>query len=135
GQDRLLPPARPPARRARRRQLRRGTRGRRRRSGVDALRLQAALERSAAAQRDPRHGARARSARADRGGLGPPARRRMEERVEARMSAAAFSFVFVTVLLDMVAIGIIIPVLPGLVVAVRGGDTASAGAAPSLVGP
>jgi DHA1 family tetracycline resistance protein-like MFS transporter len=39
---------------------------------------------------------------------------------------AAFAFVFVTVLLDMLAVGIIIPVLPGLVVAFRGGDTASA---------
>jgi DHA1 family tetracycline resistance protein-like MFS transporter len=53
--------------------------------------------------------------------------------VEARVSAA-FSFVFVTVLLDMVAIGIIIPVLPGLVVAFRGGDTASAAAIYGLFG-
>ena len=37
---------------------------------------------------------------------------------------AAFAFVFVTVLLDMLAIGIIIPVLPKLVVGFVGGDAA-----------
>ena len=40
-------------------------------------------------------------------------------------SRAAFVFIFVTVLLDMLALGIIIPVLPGLVVGFVGGDTAS----------
>lgn len=39
---------------------------------------------------------------------------------------AAFAFIFVTVLLDMLAIGIIIPVLPKLIEEFRGGDTASA---------
>jgi DHA1 family tetracycline resistance protein-like MFS transporter len=39
---------------------------------------------------------------------------------------AAFAFVFVTVLLDMFAIGIIIPVLPKLVENFMGGDTARA---------
>ncbi len=39
---------------------------------------------------------------------------------------AAFAFVFVTVLLDMLALGMIIPVLPALVVGMQGGDTASA---------
>src|SRR5512138_2925438 len=39
---------------------------------------------------------------------------------------AAFAFVFVTVLLDMFAIGMIIPVLPRLVEAFMGGDTARA---------
>lgn len=39
---------------------------------------------------------------------------------------AAFAFVFVTVLLDMLALGMIIPVLPALVVGLQGGDTASA---------
>jgi DHA1 family tetracycline resistance protein-like MFS transporter len=39
---------------------------------------------------------------------------------------AAFAFIFITVLLDMVALGIIIPVLPGLIVGMLGGDTASA---------
>jgi MFS transporter, DHA1 family, tetracycline resistance protein len=43
-------------------------------------------------------------------------------------TAAAFAFIFVTVLLDMVAIGIVVPVLPELVVSFRGGD-ASSGAA------
>ena len=37
---------------------------------------------------------------------------------------AAFAFIFITVLLDMLALGIIIPVLPGLVVVFVGGDTA-----------
>ena len=39
---------------------------------------------------------------------------------------AAFIFIFVTVLLDMVAFGVIIPVLPQLIVTLEGGDTASA---------
>lgn len=41
---------------------------------------------------------------------------------------AAFAFIFVTVLLDMFAIGIIIPVLPKLVEDFMGGDTARAAA-------
>ncbi|MEA2948821.1 MAG: transporter, family, tetracycline resistance protein [Alphaproteobacteria bacterium] len=39
---------------------------------------------------------------------------------------AAFIFVFITVLLDMLALGIIIPVLPKLVVDFLAGDTARA---------
>src|SRR6187200_1188480 len=39
-------------------------------------------------------------------------------------SRAAFIFIFITVLLDMLALGIIIPVLPSLVVGFMGGDTA-----------
>src|SRR5205085_9151426 len=38
--------------------------------------------------------------------------------------SAAFIFVFITVLLDMLALGIIIPVLPRLVVNFVGGDAA-----------
>ncbi len=38
---------------------------------------------------------------------------------------AAFVFIFITVLLDMLALGIIVPVLPALVVSFRGGDTAT----------
>jgi MFS transporter, DHA1 family, tetracycline resistance protein len=41
---------------------------------------------------------------------------------------AAFAFVFITVLLDMFAIGIVIPVLPRLVEDFMGGDTAKAAA-------
>lgn len=41
-------------------------------------------------------------------------------------SRAAFGFIFVTVLLDMVAFGIIIPVLPKLIVQFEGGDAARA---------
>ena len=43
-------------------------------------------------------------------------------------SRAAFAFIFVTVLLDMLALGVIVPVLPSLVVQFRGGDTASGAA-------
>src|SRR5471030_209940 len=39
---------------------------------------------------------------------------------------AALIFIFVTVLLDMLALGMMIPVLPHLVVAFQGGNTASA---------
>lgn len=39
---------------------------------------------------------------------------------------AAFAFIFVTVLLDMLAFGLIVPVLPQLIVRLEGGDTASA---------
>ena len=39
---------------------------------------------------------------------------------------AAFIFIFATVLLDMLAIGIVIPVLPKLIVDFLGGDTQKA---------
>jgi MFS transporter, DHA1 family, tetracycline resistance protein len=45
---------------------------------------------------------------------------------QAPVRRAAFAFVFATVLLDMLAIGIVIPVLPKLVVDFLGGDTARA---------
>src|SRR5258706_13386437 len=41
---------------------------------------------------------------------------------------AALAFIFVTVVLDMLALGIIVPVLPKLVLAFEGGDSASAAA-------
>jgi MFS transporter, DHA1 family, tetracycline resistance protein len=47
---------------------------------------------------------------------------------------AAFVFIFVTVLLDMLAIGIIIPVLPKLVVEFVGGNTESAATIVGLFG-
>jgi DHA1 family tetracycline resistance protein-like MFS transporter len=43
-----------------------------------------------------------------------------------RPSRAAFIFVFVTVVLDMMAVGIIAPVLPKLIIEFKGGDVASA---------
>ena len=46
----------------------------------------------------------------------PPARRRQ----------AAFAFIFATVLLDMLSLGVVIPVLPKLVTDFMGGDTESA---------
>src|SRR4051812_47263689 len=45
-------------------------------------------------------------------------------KASAPVRSAAFVFVFITVLLDMVAIGVIIPVLPRLVVGFVGGDAA-----------
>src|ERR1700730_3108255 len=52
----------------------------------------------------------------------------------AGASRAAFIFIFITVLLDMVALGIIVPVLPGLIVFFRGGDRASAAAVYGIFG-
>ena len=46
----------------------------------------------------------------------------LQSRAPARRTAA-FAFVFITVLLDMLALGMIIPVLPKLVVDFLGGDT------------
>ena len=43
-----------------------------------------------------------------------------------RPSRAAFAFIFITVTLDMLALGIIIPVLPKLIVAFEGADVAHA---------
>lgn len=43
-----------------------------------------------------------------------------------KFGRAAFAFIFITVLLDMLALGIIVPVLPKLVIAFEGGNTASA---------
>ena len=54
--------------------------------------------------------------------------------VHCRGVSAAFIFIFVTVLLDMLALGIIVPVLPALVVSFRGGDTASGVAIYGLFG-
>jgi DHA1 family tetracycline resistance protein-like MFS transporter len=47
-----------------------------------------------------------------------------ESNAIAPVRRAAFVFVFITVLLDMLALGIIVPVLPKLVVGFVGGDTA-----------
>ncbi|MBO0757225.1 MAG: MFS transporter, partial [Bradyrhizobiaceae bacterium] len=49
-----------------------------------------------------------------------------ESKAVASRWHAAFAFVFVTVLLDMLAIGVIIPVLPRLVLNFLGGDTVRA---------
>ena len=43
-----------------------------------------------------------------------------------RPSRAAFAFIFITVSLDMLALGLIVPVLPKLIVAFEGGDVAHA---------
>src|SRR5262245_53957943 len=39
---------------------------------------------------------------------------------------AAVAFIFVTVMLDMLALGIVVPILPKLVIEFEGGNTASA---------
>jgi MFS transporter, DHA1 family, tetracycline resistance protein len=44
---------------------------------------------------------------------------------EAARRQAAFVFIFITILLDMLSLGIVIPVLPKLVVDFMGGDTAT----------
>ncbi len=44
---------------------------------------------------------------------------------EAARRQAAFAFIFATILLDMLSLGIVIPVLPKLVVDFMGGDTAT----------
>ena len=49
-------------------------------------------------------------------------------------SRAAFMFIFITVLLDMIAFGVIIPVLPQLLVHLQGGDIASAATLYGLFG-
>ena len=51
-----------------------------------------------------------------------------------RPSRAAFAFIFITVALDMLALGIIVPVLPKLVVAFEGGDVAHAARIVGLFG-
>ena len=48
----------------------------------------------------------------------------MPEQNSSPPGRAAFAFIFITILLDMLALGIIIPVLPSLVVGFMGGDTA-----------
>src|SRR5215471_13661320 len=58
----------------------------------------------------------------------------MNKGIVRRPRRAAFAFVFVTVLLDMLAIGIIIPVLPKLVVDFLGGDTGEAARVYGLFG-
>ena len=50
----------------------------------------------------------------------------MTDQAPPKPGRAAFAFIFVTVMLDMLALGMIIPVLPLLIETFRGGDTASA---------
>ncbi|HYY55644.1 MAG TPA: TCR/Tet family MFS transporter [Candidatus Dormibacteraeota bacterium] len=50
------------------------------------------------------------------------------------MTRAAFAFIFITVLLDMIAFGVVIPVFPGLVVRLEGGDTAAGATAFGVFG-
>ncbi len=52
----------------------------------------------------------------------------------APATRAAFVFIFITLTLDMLALGIIVPVLPRLVVEFNGGDTASGAAVYGLFG-
>ena len=50
------------------------------------------------------------------------------------MTRPAFAFIFITVLLDMLALGVMIPVLPKLVVEFLGGDNARAATIYGLFG-
>jgi DHA1 family tetracycline resistance protein-like MFS transporter len=50
----------------------------------------------------------------------------MTDSTAAGPRRAAVAFIFITILLDMLALGMIIPVLPELVMQFRGGDTAAA---------
>jgi DHA1 family tetracycline resistance protein-like MFS transporter len=50
----------------------------------------------------------------------------MSEQPVRTPRSAAFAFIFLTVLLDMIALGVIVPVLPKLVVSFMHGDTAGA---------
>src|SRR3982750_4515453 len=47
---------------------------------------------------------------------------------------AAFIFIFITVLLDMISFGVIIPVFPQLILTLRGGDMAGAAAVFGIFG-
>ncbi len=47
---------------------------------------------------------------------------------------AAFAFIFVTVALDMLALGIVIPVLPNLLIQMKGGDMAAAASVSGVFG-
>ena len=49
-------------------------------------------------------------------------------------SRAAFIFIFITVLLDMISFGIIIPVFPQLILKLQGGDMAGAAAVFGIFG-
>jgi MFS transporter, DHA1 family, tetracycline resistance protein len=53
---------------------------------------------------------------------------------QAPVRTAALAFIFVTVVLDMLALGIIVPVLPKLVLQFEGGDSANAAAIFGLFG-
>ena len=55
-------------------------------------------------------------------------------RLSSPTSRPALAFIFVTVLLDMLALGMIIPVLPPLIEDFRGGDTAAAARTVGLFG-
>jgi DHA1 family tetracycline resistance protein-like MFS transporter len=52
----------------------------------------------------------------------------------ARHGRAAFAFIFITVCLDMLALGVVVPVLPRLVVQFEGGDVARAASVTGLFG-
>jgi DHA1 family tetracycline resistance protein-like MFS transporter len=45
---------------------------------------------------------------------------------EQRRLRAAFAFIFITVLLDMLALGVVVPILPKLIIQFERGDMAMA---------
>ena len=52
----------------------------------------------------------------------------------SRHGRAAFAFIFVTVALDMLALGVVIPVLPRLLIELKGGDVAGAAVVSGVFG-
>jgi len=58
----------------------------------------------------------------------------MTDQPPPKPGRAAFIFVFVTVMLDMLALGIMVPVLPKLVLAFKGGDIAGAASVTGVFG-
>lgn len=58
----------------------------------------------------------------------------MTARDTPTLSRAAFAFVFVTVVLDLLALGIMVPVLPKLIISFEGGDRSAAASITGLFG-
>jgi MFS transporter, DHA1 family, tetracycline resistance protein len=58
----------------------------------------------------------------------------MTDQALSKPGRAAFAFIFVTVMLDMLALGIMVPVLPKLVLAFKGGDIAGAASVTGVFG-
>lgn len=58
----------------------------------------------------------------------------MTDQAPPKPGRAAFAFIFITVALDMIALGIMVPVLPKLVLAFKGGDIAGAASVTGVFG-
>lgn len=67
-------------------------------------------------------------------GFTPPPLALMTNQAPPKPGRAAFAFIFVTVMLDMLALGIMVPVLPKLVLAFKGGDIVGAASITGVFG-